>query len=142
VEVSQVRRRVTAAIEQARRNQQQRRERSAETERAYQTFLSEIAVPVTRMVAGSLKADGYPFTVATPGGGLRLTSDNRHNDYIDVGLDTSADPPEVTARINYVRGSRTITDERPVKPGASPRDITEEDFLEFLVKALEPWLEH
>ncbi|MGH9370232.1 MAG: hypothetical protein ACRD15_01735, partial [Vicinamibacterales bacterium] len=110
-------------------------------QRAYETFLSDVAVPVTRMVAGSLKADGYPFTVATPGGGLRLTSDNRRDDYIDIALDATADPPEVAARINYGRGSRTITDERPVKPGASPRDITEEDFLEFLVKALEPWLE-
>jgi hypothetical protein len=141
LEVSDVRRRLAAAIEQARRAAQQRRERSAEAQRGYETFLASIAVPVARMVASALKADGYPFTVATPGGGLRLISEKGRDDYVEIALDTSADPPEVTGRTSYSRGSRTVAEERPVKPGAPPHAITEEDVLEFLVKALDPWFE-
>lgn len=141
MEVSQVRRRLNAALEQARRNAQRRRERSAEAQRAYDAFLAGVAVPVTRMLANVLKAEGYLFTVATPGGGLRLTSDKARDDYIDIVLDTASDPPDVTARISYSRGSRTIAEERPVKPGAPPQAISEDEFLDFMVAALAPWLE-
>jgi hypothetical protein len=34
-----------------------------------------------------------------------------------------------------------VDEERPVKPGAAPDAITEDDVLEFLLGALEPWLE-
>jgi hypothetical protein len=141
VEVSHVRRRLAAAIDHARRTAQQRRERSSEAQRAYETFLSDVAVPVTRMMASALKADGYLFTVATPGGGVRLVSDKGRDDYIEIALDTAADPPEVVGRTSYTRGSRTMADERPVKRGALPSAITEEEFLDFLVDALGPWLE-
>ena len=140
MEVSQVRRRLTAAIEQARREALQRRERTSEAQRAYDVFLADVAVPVARMATSVLKAEGYSFTVATPGGGLRLISDKGRDDYVEIVLDTSANPPLVIGRISYARGSRTIAEERAVKTGA-PQDISEEDFLDFLVKALAPWLE-
>lgn len=140
MEVSHVRRRLTAAIELARRGAQERRERAAATERTYETFLADVAVPVMRMLASALKADGYPFTVATPGGAVRLASDKGRDDYIELALDTAVDPPEVIGRVSYGRGSRTLAEERPVKPGASPQAITEEDVLDFLLRALEPWL--
>jgi hypothetical protein len=141
VEVSQVKRRLTAAIEQARRDAQQRRERSADAQRAYDVFLADVAVPVARMAANVLKAEGYGFTVATPGGGLRLISDKGRDDYVEILLDTAANPPLVMGHIRYARGSRTIAEERAVKPGAPPENITEEEFLDFLVGALAPWLE-
>ena len=141
MEISQVRRRLMAAIEQARRTAQGRRERSSEAQRAYDAFLADVAVPVTRMVASALKADGYPFTVATPGGGVRLVSDRGRDDYIEIGLDTTMDPPEVVGRISYARGSRTVAEERLVKRGAAPQAISEDDFLEFVVASLAPWLE-
>jgi hypothetical protein len=141
LEVSHVRKQLMAAIERARKTGQARRERASAVERAYETFLVDVATPVMRMLASALKADRYPFTVATPGGSIRLASDKGRDDYIEFGLDTATDPPEVIGRISYGRGSRTITEERPVKGGASPQAITEEDVLEFLLKALEPWLE-
>jgi hypothetical protein len=140
VEVSQVRKRLTAAIERGRRDAQQRRERTSEAQRGYDSFLADIAVPISRTLASALKADGFPFTVATPGGGVRLTSDRARDDYIDIALDSTADPPQVIGHVSYTRGSRTITEERPVKPGALPSAISEEEFLEFLIAALEPWL--
>ncbi len=141
MEVSHVRRRLTAAIERSKKTSQERRERVAGAERAFDPFVTDVAVPVIRMVANVLKADGYPFTVNTPGGSVRLASDKGRDDYIEVALDTETDPPEVIGRIRYSRGSRTVSDERPVKPGASPEEITEDDLLDFLLKALEPWLE-
>ncbi len=136
-----MRKRLTAAIDRLRKGSQERRERAAATERAYDTFLADVAVPIMRMLASALKADGYPFTVNTPGGSVRLASDKGRDDYIELALDASADPPEVLGVIRYARGSRTVSEERPVKPGASPQAITEDDVLEFLLKALEPWLE-
>ena len=46
-----------------------------------------------------------------------------------------------SGRIRRTRGSRTLEEERPVKPGASPDQVTEQDLLGFFVQALEPWLE-
>jgi len=129
------------AIDSARDHAQQRKQRAAEAERAYQAFLDEVATPLMRQIANALKVEGYAFTVFTPGGGLRLASDRGRDDYIELALDTDAAPPQVVARISRTRGSRTLEEERPIQPGASPGAITDADLLEFLLDALEPWLE-
>jgi hypothetical protein len=141
VEVSYVRKRLKGAIDASRDRAQRRRERAAEAQRAYDTFLTETAIPVAKQGANALKSEGYSFTVFTPGGGLRLAADRGRDDFIEFSLDTSGDRAEVVARVSQQRGSRTIDDEAPVKRGASPETITEDDVLEFLVGALEPWLE-
>lgn len=128
---------MTAARERARG----RREKTAEAEQAYQTFLHDVATPVTKQVANALKSEGYPFTVFTPGGGLRLADDRGRDDYIEFALDTASDRPQVVGRISLTRGSRTLTDERPIKPGTAPDALSQEDVLTFLLDALEPWLE-
>jgi len=125
----------------ARRGAQQRRERIADAQRAYETFLNAVATPVTRQLANALKAEGYSFSVFTPAGGLRLASDTARDDFIDFSLDAAGERPEVIARVCYSRGSRTLDEERAVKRGASPDAITEDDVLDFLLGALEPWLE-
>jgi hypothetical protein len=141
VEVSLVRNRLKRAIDAARERTQQKRQRSAVAERAYDAFLKDVATPVTRLVANTLKAEGYLFTVFTPGGGLRLASDRGRDDYIEFALDADADPPQAIGRISHTRGSRTLSDERPIKPDASPDALSEEDVLAFLLTGLEPWLE-
>ena len=141
MEVSLVRRRLQASIAAARERTQQRRQRAAEAERAYATFLEEVATPVTRQVANALKTEGYNFTVFTPGDGLRLAADRGRDDFIEFALDTDADRPEVIGRISHTRGSRTVDEERPVKAGTAPDALTDEDVLQFLLGALEPWLE-
>jgi hypothetical protein len=93
------------------------------------------------MLANALKAEGYPCTVSTPSGGLRLAADRGRDDYIELTLDGSGDRPIVVGRVRQTRGSRTLEDERPIKAGAAPQDLTEGDVLAFLVEALEPWLE-
>ena len=141
MEVSDVRRQLKHAIDRAKARAQQKRQATAEAERAYARFLEEIATPTTRMLANALKAEGYPFTVSTPSGGLRLASDRGRDDYIELALDGSGEQPTVMGRIRYTRGSRTVEDERPIKPGSAPEQLTDNDLLSFLVNALEPWLE-
>ncbi len=113
----------------------------AEAERAYTSFLDEVATPLVRQVANALKVEGYAFTVFTPGGGLRLASDRGRDDYLEFALDDTGDVPQVVARISRSRGSRTLDEERPIKPGVAPDGITDDELLEFLLDALEPWLE-
>ena len=125
----------------ARERAKRKREEAATTESAYDSFLANVAVPLARQVAGSLKAEGYAFTVSTPGRGLRLALDRGQDDFVELALDSDAEPPTVTGRIRRTRGSRTLEEERPVKAGTSPDQLTEDDVLEFLVNALEPWLE-
>jgi len=141
VEVSEVRRQLRHAIDRAKARAQQKRQTAADAERAYVAFLEQVATPTIRMLANALKAEGYLFTVSTPSGGLRLASDRGRDDYIELALDASADKPTVVGRVRHTRGSRTLEDERPIKPGAAPQDLTEADVLSFLVNALDPWLD-
>lgn len=141
MEISHVRRQLKAAIDRSRERLLQRRQRTTEAERAYAVFLEAVAIPVTRQVANALKAEGYSFTVFTPGGGLRLAADRGRDDYLELSLDTDGDRPQVIARTSRTRGSRTIEEERPLKKDATPDAITEADVLEFLLETLEPWLE-
>jgi len=141
VEVSEVRRQLMHAIDRAKARAQQKRQRAADAERAYAAFLEDIATPTTRMLANALKAEGYQFTVSTPSGGLRLASDRGRDDYVEFALDNAGEPATVIGRRRHTRGSRTLEDERPVKVGAMPQDVSDADVLAFLVDALEPWLE-
>jgi hypothetical protein len=141
MEVSLVRNRLKRAIDAARERSQKHRQRTAAAEQAFHLFLQNVATPIARQTANALKAEGYPFTVFTPGGGLRLASDRGRDDYIEFALESTAETPQVVARISHTRGSRTLTEERPVKPGAPPESLTEDDFLTFLLDALGPWLE-
>ena len=141
MEVSEVRRQLKRAIDNAKARAQQRRQHAADAERAYAEFLEQVATPTTRMVASALKAEGYLFTVSTPSGGLRLASDRGRDDYVEFVLDGAGDKPTVMGRIRQTRGSRTLEDERPIKAGAAPQEISDADVLAFLVTALEPWLE-
>ena len=141
MEVSLVRNRLKRATEAARERAQQRRQRAAEAERAYASFLEDVATPVVRQLANALKVEGFGFTVFTPSGGLRLASDRSRDDYIEFVLDTASASPHVVGHISHTRGSRTLDEERPVKSGAAPGELSEEDVLAFLLDALEPWLE-
>ena len=141
VEVALVRKRLLTAISAARERATQRREQTAQAEAAYEAFLQRVATPVTKLVANALKSENYAFTVFTPRGGLRLASDRQRDDYIEFALDTTVHPPQVAGRISLTRGSRTLTDERPVKQGVAPDALSEDDVLGFLLDALGPWLE-
>ena len=138
MEISDIKRRVVETIERARRRAAERRTRNDEAAREYEAFLDRIAIPVFKQVANVLRAEGFAFTVFTPGGSVRLMSDRAAEDYVELALDTSGDEPLVTGHASRSRGRRVIESEQPIGP---PAALTEEDVLSFVLKALEPLVE-
>jgi hypothetical protein len=141
VEISLVRQRLLMASARARERAQQRRTRADRAAEAFETFLREVAAPVTKQLASALKAEGQAFTVFTPGDGLRLASDRSRDDYVEFALAVGDEGSHVVVRTSRTRGSRTILEERPVKDSSDPAELTEDDVLSVLLEALEPWLE-
>ena len=140
MEISAVRRRVQSAITSAKAGEQERRQRVTDATRDYAVFLETVATPLMQQVANVLKVEKYAFTVSTPGDTVQLSYDHGRDDFIEIALDTSNGHPQVVGRVRRTRGSRHIDEERPIKPDASPSALTEDDILEFVMQALEPWL--
>lgn len=140
MDVAQIRKRLKAEIEGARRTAAERRERVKTTSRAYETFLGDVAVPAFRQVATVLRAEGIPFEVQTPSGGVRLAADRSRDEGISLELDVTRDPPQMMLSTTRTWGSRVMQNERAVKEKASIENVTEEDLLERLFEELRPWL--
>jgi hypothetical protein len=140
IETSELRRRLRSAIEQARSNAAARRERSDAAARDYEKFLTMVAVPVVQQFANVLAAEGHLFQVETPAGSVRLTSAMSGEDYIDILLDTTEDPPEVIGRTSRGRGRRMVSSERPVRERTAVAELNEEDVLAFLLTEVVPFV--
>ena len=145
METAIVRKRVTDTIDRAKRRAQDRRVRTDAAHREFATLLDEVIVPLCRQVAGALKAAGYPFTVMTPTGAVRLTSERSGDDYIEITLGSEDEEqgdegPWVVGHTRRSRGRRVLDADRPVRR-CPVRDITDEDGLTFLATELEPFVE-
>lgn len=140
IEISEVRRRLRSAIDEARRDAAARRARADAAARAYDGFLSSVAVPTVQQMAAALSGEGHHFEVATPAGSVRLTAAGSPEDYIEIALDTSEDPPEVVGRTSRGRGRRMITSERPVRDRTAVEELNEEDVLAFLLTEIVPFI--
>jgi hypothetical protein len=141
VEVSEIRRRLRAAIEKARRVSEERRARTDTAARDYQVFLEQRATPIFHQLAGALKAEGLSFKVFTPAASIRLASDRSPDDFIELSLDDTSDPPVVLGRTTRGRGRRMSTTDRALANGTPIADVTEEDVLAFLLEELTALLE-
>jgi len=141
VEISEVRRRLRAAIEKAGRDSAERRVRADAAARDYDTFLSERAAPLFHQVAVALKAEGHQFKVFTPESSIRLAAERSADEFIELSLDSSSDPPAVIGRTTRGRGRRTVSTERPLKESAPIADLTDEDVLAFVVEEITRLLE-
>jgi hypothetical protein len=141
MEISDVKRRVQETIDRAKRASAERRAQSDQAAKDYEAFLETIAIPIFRQVANVLRAQGYGFTVFTPGGSVRLMSDRAAEDYVELALESSGGRPAVVGHASHMRGRRVIESERPLTPTASAADLTEQDVLEFVLKELEPLVE-
>ena len=133
MDIPEVRRRVRAAIEQARRAAASRRERSDVAARAYDEFLAQRAIPAFNTLAAALVAEGHRFKVHTPAGAVRLASERAPGDFIELALESGEDPPYVLGRTSVGRGRRAVTKERPVRDGAGPEALTDEDVIAFVL---------
>lgn len=136
MEISDIRRRLRAAIDQARHQAAERRARVDAAARDYEEFLAGRAVPVFHQFATALGAEGYLFTVFTPAASVRLASERSPEEFIELFLDDTADPPEVIGRTSRGRGRRCVTSERPVRERTPIVALSEDDVLSFLTNEI------
>lgn len=140
-EVAEVRQRVLAMVESARRNAAERRARADVAETQARRFIQEIATPVVRQVLSVLKVERLSFQLSTPAGSVRLMSEKHHEDHIDLAVDTTQDPVTIMTTVSYRRGKQVSTKERPLADGVEVGQLTEEHVLAFLLAALPGFVE-
>ena len=133
MEIADVRRRVRAAIENARKESAERRERSDAAAKRTRSSWSSRRSRHFAWLPSALTGEGLRFTVSTPAESVRLSSESNAEDYLELALDGTQDPPAVMGRTSRGRGRRAFTSERPVRDGAAVGELTDEDVLEFLV---------
>ncbi len=127
MEVSDVRRRIRAAIETARTRRAERRARTDEAARAYEQFLDAIAVPAFHSVASALTGEGHRFNVLTPAGAVRLSPERTSEDFIELSLDAERERPAVVIRSARGRGRRMVAAERTLREDLPIAELAEED---------------
>jgi hypothetical protein len=139
MDIPDIRRRLRLALDQARKASAERRARADLAAASYDAFLRDIAIPVFRMFANVAKAEGHGFAVFTPAGGVRLASERHGDDFMEIWLDTSLDPPAVSTRVSRTRGGDLTTREALLRPDAPINALTDEDVLGFLLASI-GWL--
>ena len=141
IEISEMRKRLRAVIDRSRKAAESRRAQMDAASAAYARFLETRAGPLVQMLASALRAEGYPFTVFTPKGGLRLGSAKSGEDFVEFALDSSQAAPVVVLRVNRSRGRRVMQHERPVREHAAVEQLTEEDVIGALLEEIAPFVE-
>jgi hypothetical protein len=141
MELPEMRRLVRAAIDNARKESAERRQRSDAAAKAYGVFLEQRAVPTFHTFAAALAGEGMRFKVFTPAESVRLASEGAAESFIELSLDTTQDPPRVLGRTSWARGRRAQSSERLVRDNAEVEQLTEEDVLDFLLAEIGPFVE-
>ena len=134
MDIADVRKRVNATLERARQRDAERRARTDDAASAYSRWLDTVAVPLVRQIANVLRAEGHVFTVFTPADSVKLASDRRAEDAIELVLDSGGDAPVVVAHTSRARGRRVIEHQRAL---GDPAALTEAELLTFLLAELE-----
>ena len=140
-EIADVRRRVRRAIEQARLDAAERRARAAVAGEQARGFIQRVATPVARQVVSVLRAEGFVFRLSTPAGAVRLVSDRRREDFIDIAVDAADDAVTILTTVSHVRGGRVLTTERPLAADVEIDALTEQHVLDFLLDAIRVFVE-
>ena len=88
MDVSDLRKRILRALDDARKDATARRAVVDQATQAYADFLETRAVPVLKQALQVLRGEGKPFTLNTPADGPRLVSDASTNTFLEFALDT------------------------------------------------------
>jgi hypothetical protein len=134
MDVSELRKRILRAIDDAKKDVSARRTVLDAANRAYEAFLDAVAVPLLRQSAVVLKASGHLFDVHTPAGSVRLVAERSPHTFLEIALDTSQPDPVVIGRVSLTRGRQgLVVEERPIAPARPVETLTEEDLAAFLI---------
>lgn len=137
MDVSELRKQILRAIDEARKEASTRRTLVDEAVKAYADFRTNIAVPLMRQAASVLNASGPAFVVHTPADSVRLAAEHSAETFVEVTLDSSGVEPEVVGRVSLARGRQgLIVEERPIAAGKPVARLTEEDLSAFLLSAI------
>ena len=136
--MSIVRQRVHETVERAKRRAAERRVRTDAAGVAFGKLLERTAVPLFRQIVNVLRADSYMFTVFTPSGSVRLTSDRRAEDFVELLLDTSGDDPHLVLHSSRSWGGGVIESEKAI---GDPDTLTEDELLAAVLQELERFVE-
>jgi hypothetical protein len=137
MDVSELRKRILRAIDEARKDAEGRRTVVDESGKAFRRFLDGTAVPLMRQAATVLNAAGHSFLVHTPSESVRLASEKSPQTFLEIELDVSGSAPEVVGRVSVTRGRQgLVIEERPIAAGRHVDAVTEEDLSAFLVAEL------
>jgi len=141
MEISEVRRRLRATMDEARRRAGERRGRRDEAARAWQRLLPEVVVPAFQMVASALNGEGHRFNVLTPGEAVRLTPERGGEEFVELALSSDRDEPALLLTSTRGRGRRVVSSERVLREGAAIAALTEEDVIDGVLEELVPFVE-
>ena len=136
MDVSELRKRIIRALDDARRDASARRTVIDAARAAYELFLNDIAVPAVRQAGAVLRAEGLQCNVDTPAGSVRLSMPGTSTAFLEIELDTTADEPQAIGRLSVPRGSGVLIDERPIAAGKPIAELTDEDLAAYLVSAI------
>ena len=139
-ELTDLRRRVRQAIQDAKRKAADRRAARDEASKAWATAVAEVVEPEATVMAAALTGEGLPFRLETPRGTIRLVSERSADDYIEIVLDESdeRDEPEVIGRSVIGRGRQSITVIE--EPLGAPSDLAPDRVTAFFLNAIGPWI--
>ena len=141
MELSDVRRKVRAVIDDAKRQAGERRARTDEASRAYDTFLPEVAVPAFHAIAQALAGESYRFKVFTPGEAVRLSPEFSTEDFIELALDTTGASPVLLLTSSRGRGRRQVISEQPLLSERPLSEISQDDVIVGVLGMLAPFVE-
>jgi hypothetical protein len=134
LDVSDLRKRILRALDDARKDATFRRTVVDEATQAYATFLDTLGVPLLKQAVQVLRAENHQFTLHTPVDGARLSSASSPNTFLEFAFQTSGPEPQVVGRVSLEHGRQgRVVEERPVGEGKRIADITEDDVATFLV---------
>src|SRR5215470_7459191 len=86
MDVSDLRKRIIRALDDARKEATERRQAVDEARVAYETFLERIGGPLFKQAATVLRGEGHEYTLQTPAGSVRLVSDRSPQEFIEMEL--------------------------------------------------------
>ena len=146
MEVSDVRRRLRAAMEDAKRLAEERRTKKDAAVREWERVLADVVTPAFHQIAQALNAESHRFQVTTPGSAVRLVPERGGEEFVEVALDTDGDAPQVMIRSTRGRGRRTVTNERPLAARSvdaltALTALTDEEIVGEVIEELKPFLQ-
>jgi hypothetical protein len=137
MDVSDLRKRIIHALDDARKEASERRVAVDGARAAFETFLERVAGPLFKQAATVLRGEGHEFTLHTPADSVRLVSDRFPQEAIEVELHVEGGMASVIGRTRLLRGGKDpLVEERQLAPGKAIPDLTETDVTVFLVKEI------